>query len=249
MTAGAVRRGRGQCIEGNVVALASSYSKFEDELLVAAYLFADESGADNFRLREITEKFEIGRKPGWVRRALQSFIDSGYSSDWRHLGGDELDQTIALTPRGFKRGEELSHYVNLADSGLSIDTDDQVGLSNASSENDVAPASDRIVKFDHNLPDFSEIQNGLSQTHEDVRASNDIEPDERDRILQSLDAASSLWKAAELKIVQIKIGVLMAVEDAAKALATTTKAVAAALLVDAIKSFVKTHAGVDLDNL
>lgn len=247
-----MRLGRGACIEGKVVALATSYSQFEDELLVAAYLVADDGGRDNFRLREIFDKFEIGRKPGWVRRALQSFIDSGYSADWRHLGGDELDQSIALTPSGFKRGEELSHYVKPGDnaaSTIAVQAGDRVVLAEDPPKNSFAPAADRIVKFDHNLPDFGEIQNGLSQTQEDVRASNGIEPDERDRVLRSLDAASVLWNAAEIKLIQLKIGVLMAVEDAAKALVATTKAVAAALLVDAIKAFVKTHAGVDLDNL
>jgi hypothetical protein len=42
---------------------------------------------------------------------------------------------------------------------------------------------------------------------------------------------------------------MSAVQDATVVLKNTAKAVVAALLVDTIKSFVKTHAGVDLDAL
>jgi len=41
----------------------------------------------------------------------------------------------------------------------------------------------------------------------------------------------------------------MALEDAGKALGATAKAVAAALLVDTIKAFIKNHTGLDLDDM
>ena len=67
--------------------------------------------------------------------------------------------------------------------------------------------------------------------------------------MAGLEAAELLWDAAQLKLIQIKVGVIMAVEDARKVLAGTAKAVAGALIVDAIKSLVKNQLGIDLDNI
>ena len=113
----------------------------------------------------------------------------------------------------------------------------------------LAPASDRIVSFDHNYAEFEEIEQGLRQLSEDIRGANSIPVtiEGRDRISRALDAAVLLWSALELKLVQLKVGVLLAVQDAAEALKSTAKAVAAALLIDAVKAFIKTHTGIDLD--
>jgi hypothetical protein len=114
-----------------------------------------------------------------------------------------------------------------------------------------APAADRLVRFDHNSVEFQEISRVIGDLTEAVRATNspDVDADERDRVINSLQAAATFWDAAQLKLIQIKIGVMSAVQDATVVLKNTAKAVVAALLVDTIKSFVKTHAGVDLDAL
>jgi hypothetical protein len=111
----------------------------------------------------------------------------------------------------------------------------------------VVPAADRFVPLDHNLPEYLQVKEGLEEIYEASRSANDL-PD-RDRILRSLDAAKALWDAVELRAIQIKIGVIMAIEDAGRALANTAKAVAAALLIDTIKSLVKSQTGMDLDHL
>lgn len=114
-----------------------------------------------------------------------------------------------------------------------------------------APAADRIVRFDHNQPEYLEIKQGLDEVYDIFRSANDlpIDGDERGRLVSGLAAARSLWEAAQLKIIQVKIGVILAVEDALRVLVAAGKAVAAALIVDAIKSLVKSHTGIDLDRL
>jgi hypothetical protein len=113
------------------------------------------------------------------------------------------------------------------------------------------PAADRIVSLNHNQPQYLEVQQGLAEIRKSVRELNDlpVEAAERDRIISGLAAAETLWSGTQLKVLQIKVGVLMIVEDAAKALISTAKAVTAALLVDTIKAFVKTNIGIDLDRL
>jgi hypothetical protein len=114
-----------------------------------------------------------------------------------------------------------------------------------------APASDRIVPLNHNEQGYLLVERGISELSEAVRTVNDlpIAPEERDQILAGLSAAAVLWNSAQLKIIQVKVGVLMAIEDAGRVLANTVKAVAIAVFVDAIKSIVKNHAGFDLDKL
>ena len=118
-------------------------------------------------------------------------------------------------------------------------------------EAQIVPASDRVVRFDHNNPDYAKIAEGISEVREAVRATNDGEakPEERERILAALDAAQNFWRATQVKVIHLKVGVLLALEDALKLLTSTAKAVAAALVVDTFKAFVKNHTGVDLDNL
>ena len=115
----------------------------------------------------------------------------------------------------------------------------------------IVPASDRIVSLNHNTPEYEEIAQGLADLSDQFRGANDLEIDEAEkgRILSALAAASQLWEASQLKAMQVKVGVLMAVEDAVTAFGPTTKAIGFALLIDAIKAFVKSHAGIDLDKI
>ncbi|MBX9813851.1 MAG: hypothetical protein K2X76_04045 [Sphingomonas sp.] len=121
------------------------------------------------------------------------------------------------------------------------------GLAAASESVVEVPAANRLVPINHNLPEYVEIKAGLAEVYEAVRSANDLE--NRDSILPSLDAANKLWEAVELRAIQVKIGIVMAVEDAYQALTGTAKAVATGLLIDSIKSFVKAKAGIDLDHL
>jgi hypothetical protein len=113
------------------------------------------------------------------------------------------------------------------------------------------PASDRMVPLNHNDPEYLEVANRLAEVREVVRTSNDLSasPDERDAVLLALDSASSLWKSTQLSLLQIRVGVLMAGQQAWTILKSHAKAIAAALLVDAVKSFLKTHCSIDLDAL
>lgn len=109
------------------------------------------------------------------------------------------------------------------------------------------PAADRLVPLNHNSLEYLEVARGLEELREAVRGANDLS--DRESVIATLSAAQALWKATELKIIQIKIGVVMAVEEAGRALAETAKAVTTAILIDAIKSLVKSKTGVDLDHL
>jgi hypothetical protein len=110
------------------------------------------------------------------------------------------------------------------------------------------PASDRLVPLDHNSAPYREVKNGLAQLYEELRTSNDLDcdPDERDRVLASLKGAQNLWDAAQLKIIQIQVGIIITIEDAISLLTNAGKAVGKALVIDTIRAIVKHKSGIDI---
>jgi hypothetical protein len=224
--------------------MAQNFTAFVRELLVASYLIAERDGDDMIQVGDVIDTYGLEHRKGWIFKALEDLISQGLSGDARTIG-DEIDQRVWLTGAGYRRAEELLPYVPLNERSPEPK---EAALSPTAP---AVPASGRLVSLNHNEPDYVEIANGLAALQESVRGANDfdISADERDQVLLELSSAQSLWKAVSLKIIQVKVGVLMAVEDAAHLLKNTAKAVAAALLVDAIKSFIKVHTGIDLDSV
>ena len=111
------------------------------------------------------------------------------------------------------------------------------------------PAADRFVTLNHNHSEYIDIATGLFQLEEQVRGANDLPPEERDRLRKSLAAAKTLWSAQELRAIQVKVGVLMAIEDTGSAFKSIGKAIAVNLLLDAIKSYLKNYFEIDLDQI
>jgi len=109
------------------------------------------------------------------------------------------------------------------------------------------PASDRLVSLDHNSDEYHNINEQLAGLVGLVKENNQVGSSaaERERILFSLEAAQKLWSSSELKLIQIKIGVIMAIEDAGAALKKVGKLVGVGLLIDAIKALVKASSGID----
>ena len=105
-----------------------------------------------------------------------------------------------------------------------------------------------LVPLDHNSPDYLAIKDGLSSLYDRVREDNQVgsSTSDRSRILNGLSAAMQLWSSSELQLIQIKVGVLMAVEDAYHALVTIGKEVGKSILTDLIKQFIKSKIGIDL---
>ncbi|GGZ01188.1 hypothetical protein [Novosphingobium colocasiae] len=110
------------------------------------------------------------------------------------------------------------------------------------------PASDRVVPLDHNSPQYREFKQGLSVLLSEVRGNNKIgdTPEERDRIVRSLDAANELWGSLELKVIQIRVGVILAVEDAGNALQKVGRETAWSLLIDLLKRLIKEKIGIEI---
>jgi hypothetical protein len=67
----------------------------------------------------------------------------------------------------------------------------------------LAPASDRIVTLDHNNPDIAKIRDSLDEVSEELRKDNSeaiANPDEKNRFIAQLKAASELLKLNRLSV-------------------------------------------------
>ena len=243
-------------------------------MLLALYRESGGDRAIQIPIAGLGKRFGVRlEKPFWLRDLKEEWTSLNLASFPEDGTGDR--RSVSITLHGVRQAEALpsdllpnlqgDHEITESEfAGKPVNSDvSPIGLNDVvlypvpgsaqfseTVEAEVVPASDRVVGFDHNNPDFAEISDGLADLREAVRVTNDSEtkPQDRERILAALDAAQLLWRSAQIRVIQLKVGILLALEDATKFLASTAKAVAAALLVDTFKAFVKNHAGVDLDN-
>ena len=101
------------------------------------------------------------------------------------------------------------------------------------------PASDRIVRLDHNRPEYSEIKEALDEAIESAKSTrpNEVSGDEHASLVAGLEGARSLWGAFELTHLQVKVGIYLAIESAENALKTSFQLVKGPLLMEALKAF------------
>jgi hypothetical protein len=110
------------------------------------------------------------------------------------------------------------------------------------------PAADRIVPLDHNSSEYEQISTQITDLAETLRRNNEVgdSAEHRDQLLKSMSAAAELWSALQLTVDQIKIGIILAIENAKAALTKVGKSVGISLIVDAIKAYVKSKIGLDI---
>lgn len=113
---------------------------------------------------------------------------------------------------------------------------------------EIIPASDRLVTLSHNQPEYEEIQDRIDGAIQEVSTlqTNEISNDEKASVVAALKGASELWRAYQLTAVQVRVGVIMAIEEAQKITKKTFKLTGGTLLADAIKAFIKLTTGFDL---
>jgi hypothetical protein len=229
----------------------SGYDDYADRFLAALYLETEDTGHDFHSARSIHEKYGFSpEKSHWISRMADEWEYQYFKDVSKVLGGYD-GWSFRISPDGYRKVEADFRDIDEVRDFLSQSShsdDGSVGTSIRDSvEAEIVPASDRLVQLDHNQPDYLEIAKGLENLYEQVREDNQVgeTATERDRLLRSLGAAKELWAAAELKLIQVQVGIVMAVEDANNAITKLGKAVGAALLVDLIKRFVKNATGID----
>lgn len=90
----------------------STYTSFEEKLLVGAYQITEDLGIDVVSVREVIDRYDLQPKQNWIMRALIGFEKTGLSKGYLTLG-ESLDQDIRLTSQGVKEAERLKNDENV----------------------------------------------------------------------------------------------------------------------------------------
>ena len=216
------------------------YAQFRDSLLTLIYDQQIGAQGQFLSLSEVlTSKFEENSK--WLHRFLDEVNERNYLQVNKTLGSLR-EWVVRMKPNGFDYVEtNLFHQPTSLPSPSSITFQDEANA-------EVVKNDELIITLDRDAPTYAEIRANLAGLAEELRGTNylPIATAERERLSASLAAAQTLWDAAELKLVQIKIGVILAIEDAASALKKIGKGVGSALIVDAVKALVKQKTGLDI---
>lgn len=226
------------------------YDDYAERFLAALYFETEDTGIRSHSARNIQKKYGFSpERPHWISRMADEW-EYVYFKEVVKTLGDYDEWSFSISPGGYRKIEqdfrdldEIRAFLSSA----SLSASPPAALSHDSVEAEIVPGSDRLVRIDHNQPEYAEIAKGLDDLYEQVRKDNEVGETaaERDRLLCSLRAAREYWSVSELYIIQIRVGIVMAVEEATEAITKTGKAVGAALLVDLIKKFLKHATGVD----
>lgn len=105
------------------------------------------------------------------------------------------------------------------------------------------PASDRIVRMDHNDPGFQGIRQNLEQAIEIVRSTNEHVID-RESAIQSLKFADHLWNRIEISIITLKVGIHLAFEDALEKIGNASIKVFVEAVKTSIVEYIRRNLGI-----
>ena len=83
-----------------------SYTEFEDRLLVACFLAAEENENDTVSVYEVMNRFGLEASDLYIDRAVRGFFVSGHTghSPWV---GDPFDRKIEISAKGVREAERL----------------------------------------------------------------------------------------------------------------------------------------------
>jgi hypothetical protein len=200
--------------------------------------------------RDVFNRFDIPRKPNWIRRAVEGFVSRGWAVDTRTFGSDE-DWDIYLKAAGFVAAENLSAGLRLPEKLIAQSPGPQpdTGHDGAEQVHDeplaeisekFAPAANRLVSLKDNQPDRDKIVEELTTLRSAFASSNAIDPSEKSDVIVSLDAAknvvekSDTWFAGAMKYLvfdRVKAAFEGVIEDAIKLIIIGSLAVLATIIL------------------
>lgn len=209
-----------------------SYSHAKNVVLRATYEhLVYKADYETFKADEIHKHVTGYISSGYVQRLLTSLVDDGL------VLRDKYDETAPYHYTVSDKGLEVAESLPSLSSLVQGDTTDRTKPI-------LAPTADGVVPLNHNQPGYTEIAHGLDKAIEEALAirPNELSGDEHATLVSALKAARELWNAFELDLMQVRVGLLMAIQEAEKALKKTFTLVKGPLLVEAIVAFFKASA-------
>ena len=177
-----------------------SFKTFKEDLLVALAIVAEAKATEEFEAIEVARQRKLTYREGWLRQAVNALEGYGYIRVTSFMGGGEdLGMRISLTGSGIEQAEEICN-----ERGANVYQEienHKVPLSPIDNTIDlVIPASDRVVKIDHNLPEYEKIVAGIDSITSAAKMNNSLKskyPDESEQRIAELEAGKRLLDAPQ----------------------------------------------------
>ncbi|MDZ4307312.1 hypothetical protein [Allopontixanthobacter sp.] len=198
----------------------------------ALYRYAD---FEALSTEEIHKQLDDNFSRGYTRRLLAILAEDGL------IKIDQYDETsdtnYTLTNEGIERAEILPP-INVLLANISETPEYSRSEAPEYSPLLAIPGSDRMVSLDHNSQSYKDVADAIDEAIDIATATkpNDISGDEHHSLITGLKAARVMWNAYDLTYLQLKVGVIMALELAEEQLRVSFKMARGTLLVEAIKT-------------
>lgn len=105
----------------------------------------------------------------------------------------------------------------------------------------------RSLSLDQEDPEYLQVEAAFQTIINSVEGDNELI--ERERALARLRNAASLWDSASIRVIELKVGVIMAIDDVCEWASSAYYAGALAGLRQLVKSFAKEKLHLDLDGI
>jgi hypothetical protein len=86
--------------------VTSSFTSFQENLLVAAFELSERTGNEMVDVKEIISSYPLWPRSNWIMQSLRDFLARGLINDTLTIGGEE-EQTLWLTAAGMREAEHL----------------------------------------------------------------------------------------------------------------------------------------------
>lgn len=152
------------------------FTEFRDTLIAALYEKSNEKGLNLYPLKDLADEKGMVYRDGWIFEVLPFLDDHGYALIVKSMGGDKT-AAAKLNASGLEYAEELI---------------DESAHEPSSAEFSPIPASDRIVKLDHNSREYRETIAALLELSDEATKNNEFgelfaDPEDRVVVLSQID--------------------------------------------------------------
>lgn len=161
------------------------YDEFEESLFLALGRVGKQAGDFSLDPDEIAERSELKYRASWLPEAVRALERKGYLSVKEHGGFFEVHLT----------GPGWDMYHDTVD-------EDEPSYEIASTK-EAAPASDRIVRLDHNSAAYLDADAKLSEAVQAVRSNNEYaatDPEDYEQRIAELESGQRLIRAVRVRV-------------------------------------------------
>jgi hypothetical protein len=160
------------------------YADFEDSLFLHLGRVAEIVGDFSLNPDEVAERSKLEYQAHWVQEAVKSLEAKGYLNVEAHGGFFE----VRLTGRGWDTYQDLADVYDFHDDDTATEA---------------VPASDRVVRLDHNSAAYLDADQKLSEVVQAIGSNNEYaatDPEDFEQRIAELESGQRLLKAVRVRV-------------------------------------------------